>query len=218
MLHALDSAAVEKVAGPTLTIITSTVEDAASEFDTSCKRLAVGLLQDLATSMGAGFSAVLEHVTEMLFKVLGDGRLPTDVKTTAIMAIGDICLMTEKAFQPYFERTMEVLVQAGVASCAPIDPSLPAEDIAHIHELRHALIDAFMSIVNGIKSPDDRTDLAGSGDASSAADDRVVGSIRNMFFYIERLVTLPDLRVDPELAKQILELYCDIVVLWTQGQ
>jgi len=34
-----------------------------------------------------------------------------------------------------------------------------------------------------------------------------------MFFYIERLVTLKDLRVDPELAKQILELYCDIVVL-----
>jgi len=217
MLHALDSAAVAEVAGATLTIITSTVEDAASEFDTSCKRLAVGLLQDLATSMGAGFAEVLDHVTSMLFKVLGDGSLPTDVKTTAIMAIGDICLMTEKAFQPYFERTMEVLIQAGVASCASIDPSLPPEDITHIHELRHALIDAFMSIVNGIKSPDDQTDLAGS-DPSGAADDRLVGSIRNMFFYIERLVTLPDLRVDAELAKQILELYCDIVVLWTQGQ
>jgi hypothetical protein len=218
MLHALDSTAVTEVAGAIMTIITSTVEDEKSEFDTSCKRLAVGLLQDLATSMGAGFADCLDHVTTMIFKVLGDATLPTDVKTTAIMAIGDICLMTEKAFQPYFERTMDVLIQAGVAGCAAIDPSLPPEDAAHVHELRHALIDAFMSIVNGIKSPDDQTDLASGGGAGGAADDQVVGSIRNMFFYVERLVTLPDLRVDPELAKQILELYCDIVILWAQGQ
>lgn len=213
MLNALDSAAVGEVAEPILAIITGTLEDATSAFDTACKRLAVGLLQDLATSMGAGFSQMLEHVTGMIFKVLGDASLPTDVKTTAIMAIGDICLMTEKAFQPYFERTMDVLIQAGIASCAEIDPSLPAEDAAHVHELRHALIDAFMSIVNGIKSPDDQGDLAAGAGQSGAADDQLVGSIRNMFFYIERLVTLRDLRVDPELAKQILELYCDIVVL-----
>jgi len=213
MLHALEPAAVEEAAAAIMAIITSTVEDEKSEFDTSCKRLAVGLLQDLATSMGARFSHMLDHVTAMIFKVLGDGSLPTDVKTTAIMAIGDICLMTEKAFQPYFERTMDVLIQAGVASCADIDPNLPPEDIAHVHELRHALIDAFMSIINGIKSPDDHGDLTNGGSASGAADDQLVGSIRNMFFYIERLVTLKDLRVDPELAKQILELYCDIVVL-----
>jgi hypothetical protein len=222
MLHAMEPAAVEEVVQPIMDIITTTVQDEKSEFDTACKRLAVGLLQDLATNMGSGFAGMLDHVTAMIFKVLGDAALPTDVKTTAIVAIGDVCLMTEKAFQPYFARTMDVLIQAGVASCAEIDPRLPPEDVTNIHELRHALIDAFMSIINGIKSPDDDADLAqGSGNSSSspgnANDEQVIASIRNMFFYIERLVTLEDLRIDPELAKQILELYCDIVVLQTQG-
>jgi hypothetical protein len=220
MLHALEPAAVEGVVQPIMEIITSTVQDERSRFESCCKRLAVGLLQDLATSMGSGFAqpGMLEHVTSLLFGVLGDPNVPTDVKTPAIMAIGDTCLMTEKAFQPYFARTMDVLIQAGIASCDEISPNLPAEDATNMHELRQALIDAFMSIINGIKSPDDQANLAhGSNASSSANDEQVIGSIRNMFFYIEKLVTLEDLRIDPELAKQILELYCDIVVLETQG-
>lgn len=82
-----------------------------------------------------------------------DANLQTDVKTIGIVAIGDICLMAEIAFQPYFSKTMETLILAGQASINEIDPNMPVEDQKNIQELRQALVEAFMSIINGIKSP-----------------------------------------------------------------
>lgn len=36
-----------------------------------------------------------------------------------------------------------------------------------------------------------------------------------MFFYVETLVGKDDLLIDSDLARQILDLYCDIVMLQT---
>lgn len=148
----------------------------------------------------------------LLFIILDDVHMATDVKTIAIIAIGDICLMSEKSFSPYFQKSMDVLVQAGMVTTAPIDLNLPSEDVAHIHNLRQALIDAFMSIINGIKSPAEGHEPI----MSNTVDDMTISSIRNMFFYLEKVMTLEDLQVNAELAKQILDLYCDIVILQMQ--
>jgi hypothetical protein len=48
---------------------------------------------------------------------------------------------------------METLIMAGQASISEIDPNMPIEDQKNIQELRQALVEAFMSIINGIKSP-----------------------------------------------------------------
>ena len=37
--------------------------------------------------------------------------------------------------------------------------------------------------------------------------------ISNMFFYLEGLMAVDDLEINPELAKQIIDLYCDIKML-----
>ena len=37
--------------------------------------------------------------------------------------------------------------------------------------------------------------------------------ISNMFFYLEGLMAVDDLEINPELAKQIIDLYCDITQL-----
>ena len=37
--------------------------------------------------------------------------------------------------------------------------------------------------------------------------------IKTMFYYLEKLLTLRDLRVDAEMAKQIIDLYSDIIIL-----
>jgi hypothetical protein len=52
----------------------------------------------------------------ILFYILQDQSIETELKTIGIMALGDICLSSEKAFQPYFENTMNLLVSAGVLS------------------------------------------------------------------------------------------------------
>ena len=70
------------------------------------------------------------------------------------MALGDICLSSEKAFQPYLDTTMNLLVSAGMMSLE-ISQELSYDQVKLIQDLRKALVDAFLSIINGIKSPDE---------------------------------------------------------------
>jgi hypothetical protein len=48
---------------------------------------------------------------------------------------------------------MNALIQAGRVSLSAVDKRMPIEDQQNIHDLRQSLIDAFLSIINGIKSP-----------------------------------------------------------------
>ena len=92
----------------------------------------------------------------MLHSVLNDATLDSpEVKTYAIMALGDICLITEDMFKPYLASTMDLLVQAGIVSISGINEDTPADQVKVIQELRKALIDAFLSITNGVKTPAD---------------------------------------------------------------
>jgi len=91
-----------------LNIIDTTVHNKAINggeypFDSSSKRLATGLIQDLATAIDKHVSVHLQKITNLLFTILGDNDIGTDVKITAIIAIGDICLVTELSFQPFLE-------------------------------------------------------------------------------------------------------------------
>ena len=73
---------------------------------------------------------------DLLFIILEDPNMQTDVKTIAIIAIGDICLMSETSFQPYFQKTMDTLIVAGQLSLQAIDPNLPIDEEKGIHDLR----------------------------------------------------------------------------------
>jgi len=112
--------------------------------------------------------------------------------------------MCEQSFAPYLEQTMKVLIQAGMLTCEEVNASLPVDDQKQIHALRESLIDAFISIINGIKSP---------GESSLVNLGCLNDHIKNMFFYLEKLITLPDLQINGEVAKQIIDMYSDIVIL-----
>lgn len=71
------------------------------------------------------------------------------------MALGDICLSSEYNFQPYFEQTMNLLISAGMMSLE-ITQDMTPDTVKLIYDLRRALVDAFLSIINGIKSPDEQ--------------------------------------------------------------
>ena len=131
--------------------------------------------------------------------------------------------MSEASFQPYFQKTMDTLILAGKLSVQMIDLSLPIDDQKGIHDLRQALIEAFLSIINGIKSPsltDHSFEEGGEGVSapSNSFEDLTFESIKNMFFYTETLLSLDDLSLNQELARQILALYCDITMLQMQDQ
>ena len=75
------------------------------------------------------------------------------------------------------------------------------------------MIDAFVSIINGIKSP--RPYIQGNAAPNNAQDQNELAfkSVQNMFYYLEGIMNLDDLQLNSDLAIQILDLYCDIVML-----
>lgn len=50
---------------------------------------------------------------DLLFIILSDSNIQIEVKNYGISAIGDICLVIEHEFIPYFKKTMDVLILAG---------------------------------------------------------------------------------------------------------
>jgi len=68
--------------------------------------MATGLIQDLTTGLKERIAPHLDTCLNMLIHVLGENLYSTEVKTIAIVAIGDLCLVTETAFQPHFGRSM----------------------------------------------------------------------------------------------------------------
>ena len=79
-------------------------------FDVTCKRMATGLFSDMSTSMDLLIANHLDSTIPMLKFILKSEELPYDVKTNAVLAIGELCLMSEEKFLPYFDDTLEVLV------------------------------------------------------------------------------------------------------------
>lgn len=89
---------------------------------------------------------------------------------------------------------MRLLIQAGQLTLQEISSSIPQDDRKLIHELRAALVDSFISIINGLKSP--------NNDGSAQIDHSHLDTqIQCMFFYLEKLITLSDLQIDAEFAK-----------------
>lgn len=92
---------------------------------------------------------------DILFLVLKNSELTPDVKTIAIQAIGDICLMVESKFLPKIEQAMDLLIEAGKCCLTTETSQMQSEEAKNIHDMRNALVDAFTSMINGIKCPSD---------------------------------------------------------------
>ena len=83
-----------------------------------------------------------------------------------------------------------------------------------MHELRRATVDAFLSIVNGIKGANDGAPHPGTGTADGNQD-----LFSKVFYYLESLTSTQSLDCnDAEMAKQILDLYSDVVHFYFEAQ
>lgn len=91
-------------------------------------------------------------------------------------------------------------------SLSDIDQSLPAEEQLTYHRLRESILDAFVSIINGIISPE--------GQQMAVDQQQVVNeSLHSMFYYLNSLLEKEDLQLTQESSRLIYELYGDIIGL-----
>lgn len=64
-------------------------------FDSCSKRWATGLIQDLCNSLETGIAPYTRELSSLLFIILNEESITTDVKIFGICAIGDLCLNSE---------------------------------------------------------------------------------------------------------------------------
>ena len=80
--------------------------------------------------------------------VLQKSEFSIDTKINAMVAVGDLCLATEENFGPYLDNTMTCLFSACTIT---VQPPNNFESDESIQKLRDALIDAFISIIHGMR-------------------------------------------------------------------
>ena len=107
-----------------------------------------------------------------------------------ICAIGDLILVSEDKFRPYFKSTMKILIEAGKA-CITISTDMSQSDLKTVNDIRHALIDCFLSTINGMKS----------GDFNARSDKEIEEQYLNMFYYLEALIQQENLHIDAEQGR-----------------
>mmetsp|Transcript_36272 Transcript_36272/g.55713 ORF Transcript_36272/g.55713 Transcript_36272/m.55713 type:complete len:171 (+) Transcript_36272:1292-1804(+) len=151
MIHSMGPEQLLTLIDKFFPLIEPPIQDQTGAYDLMSRRMAVGLLPDIAGCLGPQIVQYADRVINLLFFVL-EGELPMEVKTIAISAIGEICLNIESDFMPYFNKSMEMLVLAGQSSMELTSQIAVAEDRRIIHDMRQATIDSFLCIINGVKS------------------------------------------------------------------
>jgi hypothetical protein len=138
LLNTVSTDQIKNLSDTVLKVIHSTVNDQSAngqpcQFDQCCKRIATGLIQDLCNGLGNEVVPYLEKITSLLFSILQDPNIHTDVKIHAIKAIGEVCFAAEHEFEPYLDHTMTTLINAGKLSMTKVDTTLPKEDQLVFH-------------------------------------------------------------------------------------
>lgn len=86
---------------------------------------------------------------------------------------------------------MNLLIAAGVETLKPIEAATAREQALLIQDMRKSLVDAFLSIINGIKSP--QLESHGRGQTIDNNQKDVNAHIQNMFWYLDSLMQKDDL-------------------------
>ncbi|KAL1412700.1 karyopherin Kap95 [Vanrija albida] len=111
---------------------------------------AVYCVSDIARSIGEGLVPYAERTMVALIDILRSPVIQRQVKPTAITAIGEVALAIGPAFVPFLETTMNILSQAGNTASSATDIALNE----FVWTMREAIVDAFIGILNGLKTSD----------------------------------------------------------------
>lgn len=125
--------------------------------ETAFCMVAVGVVGDLARSLGPLLQPQTDQLMMALLEGLNSSNLHRSVKPHIISAIGDICLAIGSAFQPYLTLTATFLQQA--ATILPADQD-DYDEIDFCLSLRESLLEAYTCIVQGIRQDSDGSALA----------------------------------------------------------
>ena len=119
VVNSIQASTIESITDTLIGMVEETIQDAIEQkyrFDTSCRRLAVGIIQDVITGLQDKAKPFAQRIMTLLNVVLESEELTIDVKNFAIGGLGYLCLNCEMEFFEFLDKTMASLIQAGQAS------------------------------------------------------------------------------------------------------
>lgn len=109
---------------------------------------AIGLVADLAQSLGQGIEQYWSDLMQILGSNLNDANLNRDLRPTILSCFGDIAAAIGPSFVQYAEFVLQICVQA--SQITPEDSSI--ESFEYVSKVKESVLDAYMGIVNGLSS------------------------------------------------------------------
>jgi importin subunit beta-1 len=118
--------------------------------DWQVAQAAVYVTSDIARAIGDQITPQAQALMVSLVDLLRSPVVHRQVKPNAITTIGEIALAIGPAFGPYLEIVMGILSQAGSTAAASNDQSM----VEFVWVMREAIVEAFIGILNGLKTAD----------------------------------------------------------------
>ncbi|OVF07453.1 putative importin subunit beta-1 [Clavispora lusitaniae] len=159
---------------------------------------AVGLVADLAQSLGPAISPYLNGLMEILGANLNNPTVKRELKPAIVSCFGDIASVLGENFQPYMQVVMQICTE--LTSLAPTDNTY--ESIDYVNSVKEAVLDCYVGVVSSLSSQPE-------------ALYTILGPV---FRLIEQIAGDVELATNESTARSAVGLLGDIAAMYPDGQ
>lgn len=159
---------------------------------------AVGLVADLAQSLGPQMNNYWSGILQLLGDALTSPNSKRELKPAIVSAFGDIATAIGPEFAPYLEFVLKTCTEA--SNIQPEDGTI--ETLDYVFNVREAVLDCFVGIVGGFIN-----------EARALAP-----AIGTIFEYIHKVALDPQMSSTESVARSAAGLLGDIAAMYPNGE
>lgn len=159
---------------------------------------AVGLVADLAQSLGPAISPYLNGLMDILGANLNNNNVKRELKPAILSCFGDIAGVIGDGFMPYMEVVMQICTQ--LATLVPEDNSYESMD--YVTAVKEAVLDCYVGIVSSL----------------SKKPELLYAFLGPIFQLIEQIAGDIELAMNESTARSAVGLLGDIAAMYQGGQ
>ncbi|RCK56108.1 Importin subunit beta-1 [Candida viswanathii] len=159
---------------------------------------AVGLVADLAQSLGPQMNNYWSGILQLLGDALTNPNSKRELKPAIVSAFGDIATAIGPEFAPYLEFVLKTCTEA--SNIQPEDASI--ETLDYVFNVRESVLDCFVGIVGGFMN-----------EAQALAP--AIGTILQ---YLQKVALDPQMSTTESVARSAAGLLGDIAAMYPNGE
>lgn len=159
---------------------------------------AIGLVADLAQSLGPAISPYLNGLMDILGFNLNSSEVKRDLKPAILSCFGDIAGVIGEGFMPYMEVVMQICTQ--LSTMVPEDNSYESMD--YVTAVKEAVLDCYVGIVSSL----------------GAKPELLYAFLGPIFQLLEQIAGDIELSMNEATARSAVGLLGDIAAMYQDGQ